>query len=69
MRKTKKQRYNDMLNECSNRDNLEYLTVECSTRTRATATKAKRLLNAGKFAEALRLSDIIGYNVGLSEFN
>jgi hypothetical protein len=66
---TKKQKYNDMLNESSSIDSLIYLTVECSSRTKATAAKAKRLLMAGNYAEALRTADPIGYNVGFNEFS
>lgn len=64
----KKKLYNEMLNECSNADQLEYLTVECSTRSKAIARKAKRLMNEGNFAEALRIADKTAYNVGYNEF-
>lgn len=58
-----------MLDEVSTADSFIYLTVACSTRTKAAASKAKRLLSSGSFAEALRVADPIAYNVGLNEFN
>lgn len=66
---TKKERYNRMLNEVSTADSLDYLTVPCSSRSKQEAAKAKRLINAGNYAEALRLADPIAYQVGLNEFN
>lgn len=63
----KNQKYNRMLNECMTPEQLDYLTVVCSTRSKATANKAKKLIQAGKFAEALKLADPIAYNVGFRE--
>ena len=64
----KKQQYNEMLNECSNANDLIYLTVPCSSRSKQTANKAKRLLQSGNYAEALRIADITAYNVGLNDY-
>lgn len=64
----KKDRYHDMINEVSTAESLDYLTAQCNTRSKKTALKAKRLIAAGNFAEALKLADPIAYNVGLGEF-
>lgn len=69
MKQTKKHRYHQMINECLAVENLIYLTIECSTRSKLTARKCKQLLNSGNFADALRIGDPIAYNLGLSEFN
>lgn len=65
---TKKQRYHQLINEVQNENSLEYLTVVCSTRNKAIASKAKRLIANGEYAEALKIADPIGYRVGLNEF-
>jgi len=64
----KKDRYHAMLNESCTAESLDYLTVPCSTRSKKTAQKAKRLLSERNFAEALKVADPIAYNVGLGEF-
>lgn len=66
--KSKRDRYEEMLDEVSTAEQLIYLTVPCSTRSKQVAQKAKRLLSNGQFAKALKLADETAYNVGFNEF-
>ena len=63
-----KANYNQYLNEVLNADELDYLTVVCSTRSKGTANKAKLYLKYNDFAAALKLADPIRYNVGYNDY-
>ncbi len=65
---TKRQKYEAMLNDLSTPQQLDYLTVTCSSRSRTVANQARLLIAKGKYAEALRKADPIAYEVGLNEF-
>ena len=65
---TKRSRYEAMLNEVLTPQQLDYLTVACSERSRTVANQARLLIHKGKYAEALRKADPIAYEVGLNEF-
>lgn len=65
---TKKQRYHQMLNETGTEERFIYLTVPCSTRSKKIAKKCERLIKESNYAEALRIGDIIAYQVELNEF-
>lgn len=63
-----KQLYGQSLNELTDPETLEYLTIECSTRSKKTAARAEKLIEEGNYAEALRIADPIAYQLGYNDF-
>lgn len=63
-----KQEFHEYLNENMPINQLDYLTVECSTRNKQTAKKCKKLLIQGNHAEALKKGDPIAYNVAWNDY-
>ena len=63
------EKYEEYLNETMTAENIEYLTVACNTRSKATAARAKRLINEGKYGLAMKAADPIAYNVGRNEMS
>ena len=61
--------YEQYLDETCTAEQLEYLTVPCKTRSKATAYKMERLLREGKFGRAMKLGDPIAYNVGRNDMS
>lgn len=66
--KDKENRYCEYLDEVLEPENLDYLTVECSTRSKRKVSEAQLLIGAGRYAAALKLADQTAYYVGLNEF-
>lgn len=66
--KDKQNRFDEYLDETLEPENLDYLTVICSTRSKSVANKARSLINKCQYAVALKIADRTAYNVGLNEF-
>lgn len=62
------QAFRELINDTGSREQYEYLTIPCNTRTRQTAARARSLVNAGNFSAALKTADPIAYNVGLNDY-
>lgn len=65
----REQKLIEFLDENLTIDELQYLTVVCNTRNKATAAKAKKLLRNGNLGAAIKCADPIRFNQLLNEKN